>query len=141
MRVTPEERESVEARITELPLRRRHGVESDRMVGQGIEARRAADGVRIRGVRPGGPAAEGRPALEQDDVIIEVDGTPVENVDALTAIVEQRTKGKQEPVSVARDVRSRAAADAHRCWRSGARASKIRASRRARPGFRYRCRS
>ena len=46
--------------------------------------RESRDGVHVRGVRPGGPAAEGRPALENDDVIVEVDGKRVKNVDALT---------------------------------------------------------
>jgi serine protease Do len=99
LRVVPEERESVEARVTELPL---VGVTASNLTAWSAKElkRDSREGVRIRGVRPGGPAAEGRPALEQDDVIVDVDDKPVKSVDALTAIVEQRTKGHQEPVSV-----------------------------------------
>jgi serine protease Do len=99
VRVVPEARESVEARVTELPL---FGVTASNLTAWSAKElkRDSREGVRIRGVRPGGPAAEGRPALEQDDVVIEVDEKPVTNVDALTTFVEQRTKGQQEPVSV-----------------------------------------
>jgi serine protease Do len=99
LRVVPEERESVEARVTELPL---VGVTASNLTAWSAKElkRDSRDGVRIRGVRPGGPAAEGRPTLEQDDVIVDVDGTAVKDVDALNNVVEQRTKGKQEPVSV-----------------------------------------
>ena len=99
VRVVPEERESVEARVTELPL---VGVTASNLTAWSAKElkRDSREGVRIRGVRPGGLAAEGRPALEQDDVVIEVDEKPVGNVDALTTFVEQRTKGQQDPVSV-----------------------------------------
>jgi serine protease Do len=62
--------------------------------------REGRDGVRIRGIRPGGPAAEGRPALAPNDVIVEIDGRPIGNVEALTRVLEERSKGRQEPVSV-----------------------------------------
>jgi serine protease Do len=97
--VVPAERESVEAPVVEIPL---VGVTaSDVTVWTAKELRRAGrDGARVRGVRPGGPAAEGRPSLEQDDIIVELDGKAVRNVQALTAAVEARTKGSTAPVSV-----------------------------------------
>jgi serine protease Do len=98
LHVTPEERESVEARISELPLL---GITASNLTTWSAkELKRAGrDGVRVRGVRPGGPAADSRPPLEQDDVIVELDGTAVKNFDNLTSIIEQQTKGKPDPVS------------------------------------------
>ena len=98
LRVTPEERESVEARVSELPL---IGVTASNLTTWSAKElkRDSRDGVRVRGVRPGGPAADSRPPLEQDDVIVEIDGTPVPHIDGLNAIIEQQTKGKTDPVS------------------------------------------
>ena len=99
MRVVAEERESVEAPIVEIP---NVGVTASNVtVWAAKELKRdGRNGARIRGVRPGGPAAEGRPALEADDIIVEIDGQPIETVRSLTDTVAQRTKGHTEPVSV-----------------------------------------
>ena len=43
-------------------------------------------GVRVNGVRPGGPAAEAKPPLADDDVIVAIDGQPVPDVEALMAL-------------------------------------------------------
>jgi serine protease Do len=97
--LVPEERESVEAPIVEVSLA---GVTaSDVTAWAAKELRRATrDGARVRGVRPGGPAAEGRPPLEPDDIVLEIDGKPVANAAALTAAVDDLTKGRGEPVSI-----------------------------------------
>ena len=82
LQVTPQERESVEAPIAELPL---VGITASNLTTWSAKElkRDSRDGVHVRGVRPGGPAAEGRPALDNDDVIVEVDGKSVKNVEAL----------------------------------------------------------
>ena len=54
--------------------------------------------MHVRSVRPGGPAAEGRPALETNDVVVEIDGKRVNDVAALNARVAELTKGQREPV-------------------------------------------
>jgi serine protease Do len=99
LRVVPEERESVEAPVVELPL---VGVTASNLTAWSAKElkRGSREGVRVRGVRPGGAAAEGRPALEQDDVIVELDGKPVPGVAALTAMIDERIKGRTEPLSV-----------------------------------------
>ena len=99
VRVVPEERESVEARVTELPP---VGVTASNLTAWSAKElkRSSRDGVRVRGVRPGGPAAEGRPPLEADDVVVDIDGTAVKTVQSLNDVIEQRTKGKQDPVSM-----------------------------------------
>jgi serine protease Do len=97
--VVPEERESVEAPVTELPLA---GITASNLTAWSVKElkRSSRDGVRVRGVRPGGPAGEGRPPLDQDDVIVEIDGKPVRNVQALTAALEERTTDRKDPASV-----------------------------------------
>jgi len=99
LRVVPEERENVESPVSEFAL---VGVTASNLTAWSAKElkRSGRDGVRVRGVRPGGPAAEGRPALEQDDVVTEIDGKPVKNLQALTSILEERTKGQKEAVSV-----------------------------------------
>ena len=97
LRVTPQERENVEAPISELPL---VGITASNLTTwSSKELRRdGRDGVHVRGVRPGGPAGEGRPALQRDDVVLEVNGKAVRNVAELERLVQQLTKGKNDPV-------------------------------------------
>jgi serine protease Do len=97
LHVTPQERESVESPMTELPL---VGITASNLTSWSAKELKREDrnGVHVRTVRPGGPAAEGRPALDNDDVIVEIDGKDVKNVAALQSVVEQLTKGKTDPV-------------------------------------------
>ena len=97
LHVTPVERESVDARIRELPL---VGVTASNLTGWAAkELKRASrDGVRVRGVRPGGPADEAKPALREDDVILTVDDKPTATFEALESVVETLTRGKETTV-------------------------------------------
>jgi serine protease Do len=97
LRVTPEERQSVEAPIRELPLA---GITASNLTSWSAKElnRATRDGVRVRGIRPGGPAAEAKPALDEDDVIVEVDGKPVKSVEALAQVVDAVLKGQSSPV-------------------------------------------
>jgi serine protease Do len=97
LRVTPLERESVESPIRELPL---VGITASNLTSWSAKElkRTSRDGVRVRGVRPGGPAAEAKPELREDDVIVDVGGQALKDVGALEAYVERTTKGKTEPV-------------------------------------------
>jgi serine protease Do len=93
LRVTPAERESVDARIRELPL---VGVTASNLTGWAAKElkRPSRDGVRVRGVRPGGPADEAKPALRGDDVILSVDERPTLTFEALEGVVDALTRGK-----------------------------------------------
>lgn len=62
--------------------------------------RKSLDGALVGTVRPGGPAGEAKPALENRDVILEVGGTPVKDLAGLVAVTEKLTAGKTEPVPV-----------------------------------------
>jgi serine protease Do len=65
------------------------------------EMKRATlDGVLVTSVRPGGPAGEAKPSLDSSDVIVEVGGTPVKNVQDLIDLTRKLTEGKTEPVPV-----------------------------------------
>jgi serine protease Do len=95
--VTPIERESVEARIRELPLL---GITGSNITSWSAKElrRNSREGVRVRGVRPGGPADEAKPALRDDDVIVAIDDRPIPGLDALEGAVDALTKDKEERV-------------------------------------------
>ena len=97
LRVTPTERENVDARIRELPL---VGITASNLTGWSAkELRRTSrDGVRVRGVRPGGPSDEAKPGLREDDVILAVDDKPIASFEALEGLVDTLTRGKDTRV-------------------------------------------
>ncbi|MDB6064444.1 MAG: Trypsin-like serine protease, typically periplasmic, containing C-terminal domain [Pedosphaera sp.] len=57
------------------------------------------DGVEVTSVRPGGPAGAAKPSIDSRDVIVEVNGTPVKNVQDLIDVTHKLTEGKTEPVA------------------------------------------
>jgi serine protease Do len=95
--VTPEERANVESQVKEIP---QLGITASNLsLWSAKELRRdSRDGVRVRDVRSGGAAAEAKPFLQDDDVIVEVDGNATHNLDALTTVVQKIVTGKTEPV-------------------------------------------
>jgi serine protease Do len=99
LRVTPIERENVDARIRELPLL---GITASNLTGWTAKElkRTSRDGVRVRGVRPGGPADEAKPSLRDDDVILSIDDRPIAAFEALEGLVDGLTKGKHARVPV-----------------------------------------
>ena len=97
--VTPSERESVEARIREVPLL---GITASNLTSWSAKELRRTnrEGVRVRGIRPGGQADDAKPSMRQDDVIVSIDQKPVNGFDALERAVEEVVKGKDEPSPV-----------------------------------------
>jgi serine protease Do len=95
--VTPVERESVEAKIRELPLL---GITASDLTGWSMKElkRTSREGVRVRGVRPGGPADEAKPSLRTDDVIVSIDERQTKAFDALEGTVTSLTRDKAERV-------------------------------------------
>jgi serine protease Do len=95
--VTPEERANVESQVKEIP---QLGITASNLsLWSAKELRRdSRDGVRVRDVRSGGAAAEAKPFLQDDDVIVEIDGNATRNLDALTTVVQKLVTGKTEPV-------------------------------------------
>jgi serine protease Do len=58
------------------------------------------DGVLVKSVRPGGPCGEAKPDIDGDDVIVEVDGKPVKNIEELAQLTATIAKDKTEPTPV-----------------------------------------
>jgi serine protease Do len=57
-------------------------------------------GALVTSVRPGGPAGEAKPALDTRDVLTEIDGAAVKDIEDLIALTKRLTQGKTEPVPV-----------------------------------------
>src|SRR5438093_5737095 len=57
-------------------------------------------GVLVTSVRPGGPAGEAKPALEMKDIIVQVNGAPITNVEDLFELTRKLTQDKTEPSPV-----------------------------------------
>jgi serine protease Do len=94
LRVTPTERESVDARTREMPLL---GITASNLTGWSAKElkRLSREGVRVRSVRPGGPADEAKPSLRDDDVIMSIEDRQVANFEALEKAVDELTRGKE----------------------------------------------
>ncbi len=58
------------------------------------------DGVQVTSVRPGGPAGEAEPSPDSRDVIVEVNGAPVKNVQELIDLTRKLKQGKTEQTPV-----------------------------------------
>lgn len=99
LQVTPTERE--QAKLKDHEIKAWGVVASDLSLVQAKEMKRKdRNGVLIQSVRPGGGAGESKPAIEEKDLLVEVNGQPVNNVAELVAVTETITEGKTEPVPV-----------------------------------------
>jgi serine protease Do len=95
--VVPQERESVEAAVQELPAL---GITASNLTTWAAKELRRADrkGIRVNGVRPGGPADDAKPSLIEDDVIVSIEGNAVDDVRSLEQQLEHVTGGTKEAV-------------------------------------------
>ena len=95
--VVPDERENVEAAVRELPAL---GITASNLTTWSSKELRRADrsGVRVNGIRPGGPADLAKPSLVDDDVIVAFDGSAVTSVEALIERVNAVSGRAQAPV-------------------------------------------
>jgi serine protease Do len=62
--------------------------------------RKSREGVLITSVRPGGPAGEAKPPLEPKDVLVEVNGARISNIEELENLTRELTEDKSAPVPV-----------------------------------------
>ena len=92
-----EERENVEAPVHELPG---FGITASNLTTWAAKELRRPDrkGVRVNGVRPGGPADDAKPALMEDDVIVSIEGNAVDDVRALEQQIDRVTGGTKQAV-------------------------------------------
>jgi serine protease Do len=95
--VIPGERENAEASVQEFPAL---GITASNLTAWSAKELRRMDraGVRVTGVRPGGPADDAKPSLIEDDVIVSVEGTPVGDVRALASEMDRLAQGGKGPV-------------------------------------------
>jgi serine protease Do len=91
--VVPEDRESIESRPREIG---EWGIAASDLTTWSMKTMRRStrDGVRIRGIRPGGPADDAKPPLQDDDVIVKMDDTDLRTVDDLIAATEKLKLGE-----------------------------------------------
>jgi serine protease Do len=66
-------------------------------------------GVLVTSVRPGGPAGEAKPSLERGDVLVGINGSPVNSVEDLIERTRALSKGQTEAVPVITTFERRAA--------------------------------
>jgi len=98
LRVTPEERENAWQRERELDA---WGVTARNLSALATREmhRDSRAGVLLTSIRSGGPADQAKPKLMEGDVIVEVDGAPVNNVADFAATTTKITAGQDGPVS------------------------------------------
>jgi serine protease Do len=60
-------------------------------------------GVIVDSLRAGGPAAEAKPGLEPEDVIVELEGKPVDNIAALRKRMQEIRKERGDKGQIAKD--------------------------------------
>ena len=58
------------------------------------------DGVIVDSLRAGGPAAEAKPTLMENDILLSLGGRPIKDVDALRTVSRELLKDKTEPEPV-----------------------------------------
>ena len=94
-KVTTREREPVESADEEL--RGWGATVRDHTLFSLLETHRTnRSGVVVDSLRPGGPSTESKPSLASGDIITHVDGRPVTNVAALTALTAELTGGMKQ---------------------------------------------
>lgn len=98
LKITTQERENVEARPVELKQWGLCASDISPFAAREMN-RKDTSGALVESLRPGGPAAESKPDLEEDDIVVEVAGKPVKSVGDLVAITQELTEGKSEPTS------------------------------------------
>ncbi len=97
--ITPELRDDargreVEAREWGMTLRRLTLMDATEM------HRSTLEGVLVGSVRPGGAADKAVPSLRRGDIIVEVNGKPVEGVNSFNLLTSEICRGQDRPVPV-----------------------------------------
>lgn len=99
LRVTPDDRESVEAPVREVTALGLTGADLTSWTAKELRRDDTA-GVRVRGIRPGAAADEAKPSLQPGDIIVSVDGQAVKDVRGLIETAERLVRGRTEPLPV-----------------------------------------
>jgi serine protease Do len=97
LRLSPRERELLRPRDREFPewgmtARNLSFLEAQEM------RRTSSDGVIVTSIRPGGPCDAAKPRIVENDVIVQVAGTPVKRISDLVPVTAKTTEGQPDPV-------------------------------------------
>jgi serine protease Do len=95
LRLTPTEREELRPRQQELKQWGITGRNLSSLIAREMK-RPNRDGVLVTSVRPGGPAGEAKPDVEQQDVIVQVNETPIKSLRDLSEFTRKLAEGKKE---------------------------------------------
>lgn len=60
--------------------------------------RKGTNGILVTSIRPGGPAGQAKPELNEGDIVVEVGGKPIRNLDELTTATKSLTADHTDPV-------------------------------------------
>jgi len=93
--------EAADLSVHEAPPGASIGLEAEGNESDSLERLEALPGVRVRRVEPSGPAAAA--GLRPGDVILSVDGVPVDDPDALLAAVSRAGAGREIRLEARRD--------------------------------------
>ena len=99
LRVTPEDRESVEAPVREITHLGLTGSNLTSWTSKELH-RGSTTGVHVRGIRPGAAADDAKPSIQAGDVIVSIDGEAVKDVQSLIDMTERIVRGRTEPLPV-----------------------------------------
>jgi serine protease Do len=99
VRLTPVEREELRPKQQELKPWGITARNLSLLLARELK-RSSRDGVQVTSVRPGGPAGAAKPHLEPQDVIVQINDTPIRSLGDLTDVTSKITEGKKEPTSV-----------------------------------------
>jgi len=99
LQVVAVERETVKPKPRELPEWGITARDLSLLAAKELK-RESREGVLVTSVRPGGPCDEAKPKIVDGDIIVDVAGTPMRNIEDLAAITKTITKGKTERVPV-----------------------------------------
>ena len=99
LKITPVPREEVRPKEQEL---KEWGITASNLsLMMAKEMKRSSrDGVMVTSVRTGGAAGEAKPSINPRDVLVEVGGTPIANLEDLAAATAKILEGKSDPVPV-----------------------------------------
>ena len=99
LKITPVPREEVRPKEQEL---KEWGITASNLsLMMAKEMKRSSrDGVMVTSVRTGGAAGEAKPSINPRDVLVEVGGTPIANLEDLAVATAKILEGKSDPVPV-----------------------------------------
>jgi len=97
--ITPVEREEMQPRTYELKEWGFTARNISLLAAREMK-RKNQEGVIITSIREGGPSAESKPALNERDIITQVDDIPIKNIQDLITLTDKLMQGKKELIPV-----------------------------------------